>query len=431
MRKIAFITNRLPFPDTDGRKKILLQYIRQIKEIDPGAEIINLSFVDDDRYLKHRPAEIDRLVCLKLPGLAEKLFNIAVYSLLLRKWPLQVAAYYRRKTHRIIRDFLRAEKPDVVFCDMVRVAEYGIDGPGRKGLSYDDLLSLRYRRQLPWVQYIPSVFGGFADKLPAGMKRLLDLKLIQKWLMAFESRLLDRYEKQLAPRFHHLVFTSPAEAAYFGRLTRHRSCHGIPMNFDPEDRGEAPRVYDTNKLVFVGKMDIPHNSSAVVWFCERLWPAIKRLAPDATLYIVGKNPPPEVQQLPSRHPGIVVTGEVADVKQFVEDAALMIAPLLFGTGIKTKILEAMSWGVPVVTSPVGGEGIDARHGEDWFVCESDLAFVRAVLTLLGDRTVNERMSRNAIRYVKRRFSSAVTRRQMERILSPAEWREEHQAANYG
>ncbi len=418
MRKIVFITNRVPFPDTDGRKKMLMQYIRQIKEIDPAAEIINMTFVDDERNLNARPAEIDRLVRLELPGLWEKLFNIAVYSLLLRKWPLQVAAYYRRKTRRIIRDFLQAEKPDVVFFDMVRVAEYGIDGPGRKVLSYDDLLSLRYRRQLPWVRYIPSVFGGFADKLPRGMRRLADLKFIQKWLMAFESRLLDRYEKQVAPHFHHLVFTSPAEATYFGRLTRHRSCHGIPMNFDPEDRDEgAPRRYDANKLVFVGKMDIPHNSSAVVYFCERLWPAIKRQAPEASLYIVGKNPPPEVLRLRDRYPGIVVTGEVADVRRFVEDAALMIAPLLFGTGIKTKILEAMSWGVPVVTSPVGSEGIDAKHGEEWFVCKTDKAFVRAVLMLLNDRTVNERMSRNAIRYVQRRFSSAVTRQQMERILS--------------
>lgn len=418
MRKIVFITNRVPFPDTDGRKKMLMQYIRQVKEIDPAAEIINLTFVDDDRNLNDRPAEIDRLVCLELPGLVEKLFNIAVYSLLLGKWPLQVAAYYSRKTRRKIRDILRAERPDVVFFDMVRVAEYGIDGPGRKVLSYDDLLSLRYKRQLQWVRYIPSVFGGFADKLPRGMRRLADLKFIQKWLMAFESRLLDRYEKQVAPRFDHLVFTSPVEAMHFGRLTRHRSCHGIPMNFDPEDRaGEALRRYDANKLVFVGKMDIPHNSSAVVYFCERLWPGIKRQAPEAALYIVGKNPTPEVLRLQDRYPGIVVTGEVGNVRQFVEDSALMIAPLLFGTGIKTKILEAMSWGVPVVTSPVGSEGIDARQGEEWFVCESDEAFVRAVLLLLNDRTVNEKLSRNAVRYVKRRFSSAATRQKMELILS--------------
>ena len=105
MKKIMFITNRLPFPNTDGRKNMLLQYIRQMKEIYPGSELVNLSFVDDAKYLKDRPDEIDRLVCLELPGLAEKLFNIMLYSLLLRKWPLQVSLYYSRKTHRKVKDY--------------------------------------------------------------------------------------------------------------------------------------------------------------------------------------------------------------------------------------------------------------------------------------------------------------------------------------
>mgnify|MGYP000922488267 CR=1 FL=1 len=418
MRKIAFITNRLPFPGTDGRKKILLQYIRQIKEIDPDAEIVNLSFVDDDRYLKDRPDEIDRLVCLKLPGLVEKLFNMAVYSLLLRKWPLQVSAYYSRKTHRKIAETLRAERPDLIVYDMVRVAEYWTEGPGRKVLSYDDLLSLRYKRQLQWARYIPSVFGGFADKLPGALRPFADLKFVQKMLLALESRLLDRYEKTAAPRFDHLVFTSPVEAAHFRELTRHPSCHGIPMKFDAIGRtGEGARAYNANKIVFVGKMDIPHNSSAVVYFCERIWPRIKRQAPDATFYIVGKSPTAEVLRLQEAYPGIVVTGEVDNVRRLVEDAALLIAPLLFGTGIKTKILEAMSWGVPVVTNPVGSEGIDAKQGEELFVCESDEEIVRAVLLLLSDRAVNEKLSRNSVGYVKRRFGSEAIRRKMERILT--------------
>ncbi|WP_199618144.1 glycosyltransferase [Paenibacillus alkalitolerans] len=418
MKKIMFITNRLPFPNTDGRKNMLLQYIRQVKEIDPGSEIVNLSFVDDEKYLKHRPGEIDRLVCLELPGIIEKLFNILIYSLLLRMWPLQVSVYYSRKTHRKIKRIINEEQPDLILYDMVRVAEYLSDGQARRILSYDDLLSLRYRRQLNWLQYIPSVFGGFSNKLPSRLKRFTDMKFIQKRLISFESKLLDRYERSAAARFHHLIFTSPAEAESFRQITGHKSCYGIPMKFDPDNLGDVrPRRYDKNKLVFVGKMDIPHNSSAVVYFCERIWPKIKRHAPEATFYIVGKNPTAEVLRLQDTYPGVVVTGEVDDVKRIVKDSALMTAPLLFGTGIKTKILEAMSWGVPVVTNPIGSEGINANHREDLFVCESDDDMVQNVLLLLNNHDINDKVSRNSIRYVTRHFSSSVTRKNMELILS--------------
>ncbi|WP_219837812.1 glycosyltransferase family 4 protein [Paenibacillus sp. R14(2021)] len=418
MKKIMFITNRLPFPNTDGRKNMLLQYIRQMKEIYPDSELVNLSFVDDAKYLKDRPDEIDRLVCLELPGLIEKLYNIAVYSLLLRKWPLQVAVYYSRKTHRKVKEAVKAEKPEFILYDMVRVAEYLSDEKGSKVLSYDDLLSLRYRRQLEWFQYIPSIFGGFTGKLPGGMKRLADLKFIQKWLINFESRLLDKYERGVAKQFHHLVFTSPVEAESFQKLTSHESCYGIPMKFEPDQaRGKGPRRYDRNKLVFVGKMDIPHNSSAVAYFCERVWPSIKRLAPETTFYIVGKNPTPAVLRLQEMYPGVVVTGEVDNVKRVVGDSALMIAPMLFGTGIKTKIVEAMSWGVPVVTNQIGIEGIDANHGEDLFVCDSDEEIVRNVLLLLNNDELNDKVSRNSVRYVASHFSSSATLKNMELILS--------------
>ncbi|SFS54555.1 glycosyltransferase family 4 protein [Paenibacillus sp. BC26] len=418
MKTIMFITNRFPFPNTDGRKNMLLQYIRQMKEIYPGSEIVNLSFVDDDRYLKHRPDEIDRLVCLELPGLAEKLFNVAIYSLLLRRWPLQVSAYYSRKTHRKIKEIVQSEKPELILYDMVRVAEYVSEEQGRQVLSYDDLLSLRYRRQLEWFHYIPSALGGFADKLPGKLKRLADVKFIQKWLINLESQLLGKYEKRVAAHFHHLIFTSPTEAESFQKVTRHESCYGIPMKFEPDGRqGSGPRRYDRNKLVFVGKMDIPHNSSAVVYFCERIWPKIKRKAPDATFYIVGKNPTAEVLQLQEAYPGVVVTGEVDDVKQIVSNCALMIAPLLFGTGIKTKIVEAMSWGVPVVTNQIGVEGISANHSEDLFICDSDDEIVQNVLLLLSNPEINEKVSRNSVRYVAGHFSSSVTRKHMELILS--------------
>ena len=122
-------------------------------------------------------------------------------------------------------------------------------------------------------------------------------------------------------------------------------------------------------------------------------------------------------RLQEMYPGVIVTGAVDDMKQIVGDSALMIAPMLFGTGIKTKIVEAMSWGVPVVTNQIGIEGIDASHGEDLFVCESDEEVVRNVMLLLNNVEINNKVSRNSVRYVASHFSSSATLKNMELIYS--------------
>jgi glycosyltransferase involved in cell wall biosynthesis len=124
-----------------------------------------------------------------------------------------------------------------------------------------------------------------------------------------------------------------------------------------------------------------------------------------------------VLRLQEIYPDVIETGEVDNVKRIVDDSALMIAPMLFGTGIKTKIVEAMSWGVPVVTNRIGTEGINANHGEDLFVCDLDEEMVRNVLLLLNNDEINDKVSRNSVRYVARNFSSSATRKNMELILS--------------
>jgi glycosyltransferase involved in cell wall biosynthesis len=418
MKKIVFLTNRLPFPGTDGRKNLLLQYIQQIKEIHPVSEIINISFVDDPKYLSQKPDLIDRVISLDPPKLPEKLYNITMNSMVRRKWPLQVALYYSRKNHQKIAEIIQREKPDYVFYDMVRVAEYLDAYPGQNILSYDDLLSLRYQRQLQWFKYIPSVFGGFADKMPPAFRGAVELKFIQKALIKMEMGLLDKYEKTVAGRFDHLIFTSPKEAEEFRDEVRHVSCHGVPMKIDPVGPELRQfREYDPNKIVFVGKMDIPHNCAAMFYFCEQLWSKIKAQQPEARLYIVGKNPTKEVQQLAQKYKDVYVTGEVNDVKQTVMDSALMIAPLLFGTGIKTKIVEAMSWGIPVVTNAIGSEGINAAHKKDIFISENEQEMIQHIIQLMNNPELNEQMSLDSIKYVSQHFSSKVTKQTLELIMA--------------
>jgi glycosyltransferase involved in cell wall biosynthesis len=404
MKKIVFITNRLPFPNNDGRKNILSQYINHIKKIFPNAKIFNFSFIDEMKYLESVPVNIEKVYLLDKPGFLEKIFNIIFYSLLLKKWPLQVSLFFSRKTKKKIDRLVNQINPDVIIFDMIRVSEYlSKYYQGKTILNYDDILSLRYLRQINHIEYIPSIFGGMKFKLPYFAKEVFQLNKIKELVLRFESNLLSKYEKNVSYRFDHLIFTSPKEAKSFKNTTNHVSSIGIPMVFDVEKQ-KISRSYNKNKIVFLGRMDIPHNVSAVLYFVNNIWNRIKKTNPEAQFHIVGMNPVKEISCLNDDKNGIVVTGEVSNVKDYIYDAAVFVAPLLYGTGIKTKIIESLALGIPVVSTTIGAEGIPYKNKVDMYISDDSLEFTQYTLDLMNNKDLNFQSSYNGQLIIKKHFS---------------------------
>ena len=241
-----------------------------------------------------------------------------MYTFLLRKWPLQVSMYYSRKTHRKVSNLVKEVKPDFIVYDMVRVAPYLVKGfSGQTIMNYDDLLSLRYSRQLEHIHYIPTILGGIASYFPMYIQKLISSKSLQKSILKFESRLLNKYEKQVGWSFDKLVFTSPKEAKEFSEIINDRACLGIPMAYDT-DKTKIRSKYQENQIVFVGKMDIPHNVAAVLYFCEKIWPIVKRANSSLEFHIIGKNPIKSVLELENKYEGVKVVGPVADIEESIK-----------------------------------------------------------------------------------------------------------------
>jgi glycosyltransferase involved in cell wall biosynthesis len=418
VKKILFLTNKLPFPKTDGRKNILMQYIEAIKEIDPDISILNASFIDDEKYLSSIPKEIDKVLPLERPGIIEKAKNVLLHSLLLRKWPLQVSVFYSKSTHQQLLDFITTENPDFIIYDMVRVAEYlPVHKRVHLVLNYDDLLSLRYKRQQSYIEYIPSIFGGFTEKLPKSARKIFNTKKLQKTILNFESKLLQKYENKVAKKFHHLVFTSPKEAAEFAQEINHSSCTGIPMSFEVKNDITRKNNYNPHKLLFVGKMDIAHNVAAVLYFCENIWPIVKQKKPELEFWIAGKDPTKEVLQLQDRFDGVKVLGPVDDIKKEIITSAVFVAPLVFGTGIKTKVIEALSLGVPVVSTSIGAEGIKYTNGINMYVADDIHQFADYIIELVNHPERNRQLARNGKKMVQEDYSKDNMKQKWQRILA--------------
>lgn len=174
--------------------------------------------------------------------------------------------------------------------------------------------------------------------------------------------------------------------------------------------GEARRY----RLLFVGSMDYHANVDGAVSFARNVWPRVFELLPGAVLTIVGRNPTPEVRAL-SGLPGVEVTGTVDDVRPYYREALASVVPLNVGGGSRLKIYETMAAGVPVVSTRLGAEGVDARDGESIILAETADEFCRALRDLDDAGRRWREMAAAGQRLVSERYDWAILGEQLAGI----------------
>ncbi len=224
----------------------------------------------------------------------------------------------------------------------------------------------------------------------------------------FDMWKLRQLERDAARRFrHHLVCSDGDRRILLDRYPD-LDVAVVPSGFDDNHfrpRPDAPpRAHD--RIVFVGSMSYGPNVDAVQHFVREILPRVRLRRPEATFAIVGRDPAPEVLALAG--PGVEVVGGVPDVRPYLESASLMAVPLRIGGGTRLKIPEAFGMRCPVVSTPIGAEGLGLEHGRELLLARQPAAFAQAVVQLLerpeqaaalaeaGQRTALERFRWEAL-----------------------------------
>lgn len=185
----------------------------------------------------------------------------------------------------------------------------------------------------------------------------------------------------------------------------------FPVGLDLTLAVGVPR--DPAGLLFVGAMHRDANVDAVLHFCREILPRVRAELPDVTLTIAGGQPPAAVSRLQTE-PGVRVTGFVDRLEPLYAQATVFVAPLRIAGGIAGKTLDALAAGCPVVTTTVGGEGLGATAGIHLLVADRPDEFAAAVVRLLRDPALRERLGRAARAFAEARHGPAVCAAALER-----------------
>ncbi|MDX1624984.1 MAG: glycosyltransferase [Wenzhouxiangellaceae bacterium] len=170
-------------------------------------------------------------------------------------------------------------------------------------------------------------------------------------------------------------------------------------------------------LLFVGGFQHPPNQDAARWLIDEILPRIRAELPDVDLHLIGSRMPDWLAQ--AREPGLRVHGFVEDLEPFLSGCRISLAPLRYGAGVKGKVNQAMSHGLPVVATPCAAEGMYAVHEHDILVADGAEAFAREVVRLYGDAELWQRLADNGRENVDEHFSVAAAQRALADAIDGA------------
>ena len=383
--KLLVLLSRIPYPLDKGDK---LRAFHQIKDLNASYQVIlcclSTHKIDPEaeRKLKAICFEL-KIIQLGYAGILWRLF-LALFN----DKPFQVAYFYSKKAQQELDAIIEKHLPKRFFCQLIRVAEYAKKySIFSKTLDYMDALSIGMERR--------------AEKAPFYLKPIVSVEA--KRLRNYEEKMFQYFEKKviisLADK-EHLTHSNATEIAV------------IPNGIDTEFFKSENRSKKTD-ILFTGNMGYLPNVESAQYLVKNILPILNS---DIAVQICGKSPSYKVRSLAASN--VEVTGWVDDIRTAYDEAKIFVAPLMLGSGLQNKLLEAMAMGLPCVTTPLANNALGAIPEEEILIASNEAEFKTQIERLISDPDLSNKIAENGHAFVTKNYNwQACNKRLMEVIES--------------
>lgn len=413
------ISATAPVP-VDNGKRVVLHGLLEYLVGRLGPENVHYAIVDspgsarpDFPGVAHR---LDR------PSAVRQLATLARRVPADRSYTVQEAMFGASTLRDQIHDLVAWLRPDIEVYDTLRLGQHAPKATrGRRRILYlDDLFSVRYERMLTVgaegdVDINP--LGEFAANVPAPLRALIRHRAVYRPVLRMERDRIRRAEARVVHGFDASLLVNIDEVHRLRRISGNdsvRVVHGMLPPVTPPERSPA----EPPELVFLGRLNIPHNDDAICSFIRAAMGELVRRHPHIRLRIIGKDPSDALLGLVAQHaPNVVLEGFVENLDNVFARATVSLAPLRFGSGVKIKMLDALARGVPTLATTVSVEGVPvAPEGENGCFVEDDLTRWPDLIDEMIDPTHNTQLSKAAVEFFESVYGREVVSAQYDDIF---------------
>jgi sugar transferase (PEP-CTERM/EpsH1 system associated) len=391
--KTLLLVHRVPFPPNRGDRIRSWQLVKWLA----ARGQVDLATLADEPVADATHVELNAVcnrVAIEPVGGISRWSNAAV-SLCLGHTATE-GLFASKPLRRTLAAWTRAEQYDVVVVVCSGMMPY-VEIPSLQGVPVIvDLVDVDSEK---WRDYANASSG------------------VRRQLFSLECRRNRRLEQRVSRRASAMMVVSSEEArllqAFAPQAPVQAVGNGVDLDYYSPNAGFDRQAADDsansagefrrgNEIVFVGALDYRANVDGVLWFCEHVWPELRRRLPTVHLTLVGRRPATAITAL-ARTPGISVAADVPDVRPYVARASAVIAPLRIARGVQNKVLEAAAMARPVVASPQALTGLELVPGEHVLCAAEPREWIASLAELIASPERQEQIGETARRFVERRY----------------------------
>lgn len=388
--KIFVLLPRIPYPLEKGDK---LRAFNQIKQLAKRNEIILCALNDNKKVNEQDAFHALQPYCqsINFIKITKPQIGLGLVRAFFKGLPMQCGYFYNRKAAKKVNALITKHKPEMLFCQLLRTAEYIRHKDIPKTIDYQDIFSY-------------------------GMKRRADVaSFVTRPIYNMEYRRLCRYEAAIFDDFDVKTIISAPDRDLFPHERRNEILI-VPNGVDHEKYHPMDREkkYD---LVFTGNMSYAPNVNAVEYLANDILPIVWKTLPEVKMYIAGATPDPRVKKCANEK--IIVSGWLDDIRTAYAESRVFIAPMRIGTGLQNKLLEAMSMRLPAITSPLANASLGAKPNEEILVGSNAQEMAQHIVTLLTDKEKADRLAQAGFDFTNRVYDWGKATEVMEEAMRKA------------
>ena len=381
--KILQLCKKFPYPPKDG-ESIAITYLSKAMA-EQGCDITLLSLNTQKHFidLSDLPESFNHYSAVHTVHLDNAINRWDAFKNLFSNKSYHISRFESEAFSAKLVELLQAEEFDVIQLETLYLAPY--------------LDAIRKHSKALVVMRAHNVEHEIWERLQRNIQFLP-----KKYYLKYLTSKLKKFEVETLGDYDFLVPISQIDLEKFRQLGYTNGAQAIPIGL--ELKNYTPATIDISRplsMGFIGSLDWMPNLEGLNWFVNDIWPSLTSRFPNLELHIAGRHAPPEL--LSASYGNLVVHGEVEDAKDFLNQHQITVVPLLSGSGMRAKILEAMALGRVVLTTTLGLEGIPARANQEVLIADSEAEFVELLDMLIAQPQKLDEISKAAQTFVSTNY----------------------------